>query len=298
MVDGVTTPATGAETPSLVNAEDDAFVQEAITAALDEENANGKATTEPTKSSIDSDDEPEAKTVKERPESVPEKFWDAEKGEAKWEELAKSYSELEKKLGEKKPDEDGKALEAKNGEGKIDFTPFVEEFAKSGDISEASRANIAKALTEAGVDGADQLVAEYIEGAKARHDIELGKFQAEVFTMTEGASNYQEMAKWAMEKLTKEERAEFDEDVTSGNIRLAKRAVKDLYARFRAEGEELPAKVEGKKGGQGTQRTGSTVGYDSYEQMYADMQDPRYDKDPAYRDAVDRKIERTLPARD
>lgn len=38
-------------------------------------------------------------TTTERPEHVPEKFWDAEKGEARVEDVFKSYSELEKRFG-------------------------------------------------------------------------------------------------------------------------------------------------------------------------------------------------------
>jgi len=39
---------------------------------------------------------------KERPPEVPEKFWDAEKGQVRQDELLKSYLELEKKLGQPK----------------------------------------------------------------------------------------------------------------------------------------------------------------------------------------------------
>ncbi len=41
----------------------------------------------------------ERRSVPERPEYVPEKFWDAEKGEPRLEALLKSYRELERKLG-------------------------------------------------------------------------------------------------------------------------------------------------------------------------------------------------------
>lgn len=43
----------------------------------------------------------------ERPEFIPEKFWDAEKGEPRLESMAKAYGDLEKKLGSKgkAPDE-------------------------------------------------------------------------------------------------------------------------------------------------------------------------------------------------
>ena len=53
------------------------------------------------------EDDPDKKTeIAERPDEVPEKFWDAEKGELRRDSLLKSYKELEAKVGDKKaPDE-------------------------------------------------------------------------------------------------------------------------------------------------------------------------------------------------
>ena len=44
-----------------------------------------------------------------RPEYLPEKFWDADKGEPRWEDLAKSYGELERKIGKAKTPEEYEA---------------------------------------------------------------------------------------------------------------------------------------------------------------------------------------------
>jgi hypothetical protein len=269
---------------SLIGAEDSDFTQEAIRAALAEE--KGETPKEQTDSTTTT-----TTTEKTRPEFVPEKFWDAEKGEARWEDLAKSYAELEKK--QSKPEgttEEGKkpATDAEANAKATDFSSYTEEFAKSGDLSAESRGKIAEALKAAGIDNAAEMVEQFVEGSKARVEIQKATAAAELFEITEGPANYQDMAKWAMEHLPEAERKEFDEDVTSGNMRLAKRAVKALHSRWMAEREELP-EVVGGKGGQG----GST-GYDTYDEMVSDMSDPRYEKDPAFRAKVDRKIERTV----
>ena len=46
-----------------------------------------------------SDDTPEINEISERPEDVPEKFWDNESGQIRTDALVKSYRELERKLG-------------------------------------------------------------------------------------------------------------------------------------------------------------------------------------------------------
>jgi len=52
------------------------------------------------------EDDPEKKEIAERPDDVPEKFWDAKKGEFRQDAILKSYKDLEAKVGEKKaPDE-------------------------------------------------------------------------------------------------------------------------------------------------------------------------------------------------
>lgn len=51
----------------------------------------------------------QAPDAPQRPEYLPEKFWDAAKGEPRWEDLAKSYGELERKVGKAKTPEEYEA---------------------------------------------------------------------------------------------------------------------------------------------------------------------------------------------
>src|SRR5687768_2714090 len=60
----------------------------------------------------------EEPTKPTRPDHIPEKFWDADKGEVRLEAMAKSYAELEKSKG--KPQEEPKQEEQKAPEGSTD----------------------------------------------------------------------------------------------------------------------------------------------------------------------------------
>ncbi len=56
--------------------------------------------------------EPPVAALSERPPEIPEKFWDAEKGEPRFDALLKSYLELERKLGRMVPLPEGEQDEA------------------------------------------------------------------------------------------------------------------------------------------------------------------------------------------
>lgn len=67
---------------------------------INKDDIMGKKDDEPGDDDKPKDDEPGDKKPAERPEFVKEKFWDAEKGEPRLEQLSKAYDDLEKKLGQ------------------------------------------------------------------------------------------------------------------------------------------------------------------------------------------------------
>ena len=68
-----------------------------------------------------------AAAIKARPDDVPEKFWDQDKGEIRVETLLRSYRELERRLGRPQPSPDDGAI-SEEGSGDIDAGP-VEDYA-------------------------------------------------------------------------------------------------------------------------------------------------------------------------
>jgi len=237
-------------------------------------------------------------SAEDRPEWLPEKFKSAE-------DLARAYSELEKKLGTRTPAQEEKVAEtnsteeaeADTGEGDEQETPTAEEQAREvtekaglnfdelsksywedGSLTEAQYAK----LDEAGIPKA--IVDQFIAGQEALID----STRQSVFNSVGGENNYNAMTEWAANNFSPEEIAAYNGAVNSGDSASAMMAVKGLKARFDATvGFEPQREVRGE-----TARAGATT-YRSISEMEKDMADPRYKNDPAFRRDVERKLARS-----
>jgi hypothetical protein len=228
--------------------------------------------------------------VEDRPEWLPEKFKSAE-------DLAKAYSELEKKLGSKKPldapveekakadDEaepkttevEDQAREAVENAG-LNFDEMSNRYWESGELPEADY----KALEKAGIP--KQLVDQFIAGQEAM----LNATRQSVFSTVGGEEAYFNMTDWAADNMSKEEVLAYNKAVNSGDMNMAMMAVKGLQARFSAEvGYEPQRQVTG-----GNAKSTDAV-YRSLAELQKDMADPRYQKDPAFRKDVENKLSRS-----
>lgn len=218
-----------------------------------------------------------------KPEGVPDKFWDAEKGEVNYAAWGKSTGELEAKLGQPKaaaegaPNDAAAAAEAAKAAGadatKVDFTALSAEYATNGTLTDASYA----ALEASGL--SRDLVDSYIAGQEA-----LAQTQAqEAFTQAGGEQTYYTMLDWAGKNLPKAEQAAFDKAVV-GDAASRSQAIIAMKARFEAAVGRNPTLVQGNGGA-------STNGaYQSRAEVTADMRDPRYAKDPAFRAKVQARL--------
>jgi hypothetical protein len=227
--------------------------------------------------------------VTERPDHIPEKFWKGDKVDVDG--LLKGYTELEKKLST--PTED-KSQETADGEQPADgkqetpseevtqeaetpfkYDDFAQEFLDNdGKLTDETYAK----LDKIGFDKAT--VDRHIEGQMALAQQQVDELQ----NMVGGEESYGKMIEWAAANLTQAEQDAFDKALTSGQEQ----------AKFAIQG--MQAKYLGAVGSEGTLVKGDNVpnvssGYESLEQMKADMKDPRYGKDPAFRAEVQRKLE-------
>ena len=220
----------------------------------------------------------EENVTQSKPEGLPEKFNSVE-------DLAKSYSELEKKLGDNKeaPKEEAPKTETKNDldiaekaveSAGLNMETLSSEYAEKGELDTKSY----DALEKAGIP--KDYVNQFIEGQKAIADQQATSIK----DMVGGADTYSEMSNWAAENMSEEEKTAYNTAVNSKDIETAKLAVVGLKAKFeRANGNE-PSLVEGKATvtGQG--------GYKSWAEVTAAMGDDRYQKDPAYQAMVQEKL--------
>lgn len=201
------------------------------------------------------------------------------------EELEAAYIELQKKLGES--DNQQKEPEEQNEEPE-DTTSILDklwEESSSENISQETLDELAKA-------NPNDLAKMYLE---YRSQAEQGNQRA---VMTEqdvsqlkglvgGESQYNEMLGWAGQNLSEKEIEMYDSIMDKGDPAAAFFAVQALAYRYQD--------VNGVEGNlvQGKAPTSNTGAYRSQAELVQAMSDPRYDSDPAYRQDVMRKLERS-----
>jgi hypothetical protein len=222
----------------------------------------------------------------DRPDWLPEKFKNAEQ-------MAEAYSHLEKKLGSKDSDEVEATEEAAEEEAPVDteandvkevveaagvdFNSLQSEYDNNGELSEDAYSKLA----DAGF--SPDLVNSWIAGQEALAN----DYQTAVFDSVGGQESYGNMINWASENLSKGEIAAYDRAVESGDIDMVKLAVSGLQTKYQAAEGTDPSLLDG----QSSNSTGGT--YSSWAEVTSAMRDPRYKSDPAYRQSVTSKLERS-----
>lgn len=220
----------------------------------------------------------------ERPAHIPEKFWDAEKGEVRVEALAKSYAELEKgkapvvvapkdALKVDTPDVAPEAAAEVLADAGLNFDDFSTEFQNTGALSEESYkklegANIPKAMVDAYIAGQQALATQWENAG---------------YSAAGGQEQYNQMTQWAITAMSQPEKVAFNDAVSKGDEAQMKLAIGGLRQRFESENGKTPQL----RGGGNSQ---AATGYQSRAQMTADIRNPLYAKDPAFRKQVEAKI--------
>lgn len=215
----------------------------------------------------------------ERPDWLPEKFKSPE-------DMAKAYSQLESKMGQQGQEdtdtEEYSGSETPNqvnellDERGLDFDVFQQEYAELGGLSEEAY----EALEQAGFP--PEMVDSWIEGQNAVAE----KMTTEIKSVVGGEAEYDTLMQWASQNLPEQDIDAYNATMESQNPDMIRLAVQGLHARYRSEGE--PSLVQG---GTGQVTTGGR--FDSTAELTAAMNDPRYDKDPAYRQQVADKLRRS-----
>tara|TARA_B100001094_G_scaffold333061_1_gene408245 strand:- start:3791 stop:4540 length:750 start_codon:yes stop_codon:yes gene_type:complete len=213
----------------------------------------------------------------ERPEWLPEKFKSPE-------DMAKAYSALEGKLGQPQEEQDAEDLTSADasevsevlGANGIDFDVLQQEYQELGGLSEDAY----EALAEAGFPEA--VVDQWIAGQEAISQ----QVQSEMHSLVGGTEQYQELVGWAADALPEAEIDAFNATMETQDPDMIRLAIQGLNARYRSEA--APNLIQGSTGAV------STGGkFESNAELTTAMSDPRYAKDPAYRQAVADKLARS-----
>ena len=109
---------------------------------------------------------------------------------------------------------------------------------------------------------------------------------SEIKKLAGGDKGYQQLTEWASENLSKEDIEAFDEVINTANKAAVRFAVKALMSQYEDAVGRDPELITGKQSNQGQ-------AYRSMAEVVRDMQDPRYDRDEAYRMDIMQKLERS-----
>jgi hypothetical protein len=192
-------------------------------------------------------------------------------------ELIESYKQLEQKLGQQKPAEQQQpAVKEPTQQQALELSKFAGEFSQTGNLSDDSR----KALNTHGI--TNEVIDSYIKGQQA-----LAQSQVHpILEQVGGQAEYAKMVNWAAANWSEEDRSAYNEDVNSGDPTRMSFAVKSLKSLFTEANGRPPQLLGGKS-------TSSTDQFRSWAEVNAAMANPKYHADPAYRNDVDRKVERS-----
>ena len=215
-----------------------------------------------------------------KPEGLPEKFNSVE-------DLAKSYSELEKKLGESKPEE---TPQPKQEEPKTEDLEIANKAAESAglnvqdlqaefDNSGELKAESYEALDKAGIP--KEYVDQFIAGQLAMRE----NLVSDVKGVAGGEDTYAEMMQWASNNLSESEKNAYNNAVNATDIESIQLAVSGLKARYESPNGIEPTLAKGKAS------PSTEGGFRSWAEVTEAMADARYTKDIAYQDDVKRKIQ-------
>lgn len=214
-------------------------------------------------------------------DSIPEKY----KGKS-IEEVIAMHQEAEKKIGQPTPTpnpeptppaEGAQAEPTPSQEGEATgFTKYTNEYAETGEVSEASY----KELESKGFSRGD--VDAYIEGQKA-----IGaSFSAKIYEMTGGEEGYNDLITWAQEGIDAGTIADYNEALTRGDKDKVTRLI-DYMALKRGSANPTPNRVQGESG---SDAGGLKVFANKLEwQVATNPRTTPYGKDKKYTEMVDNR---------
>ena len=235
------------------------------------------------------------------------------------EELEQAYVELQKKLGDKDDLQEGREEtqeveettdeepELYKEDGSVNYESVNKDYGETlGNLFKENNVDpysIAKhfyenngqiteemhnQLTSAGI--AKEAVDAYLAGRARDMGMNSDVNQSDIdsiYKSVGGEKQYQNLMSWAADNLSQDSINSFDNLVNTGDRNSIQLAVDGLLSKYQNANGYEGRMLQGKPA-----RTNTDV-YESQAQLVAAMSDPRYDNDPAYRQAVVAKLDRS-----
>lgn len=198
------------------------------------------------------------------------------------EELEAAYLELQKKLGEKHSEEEVEEPQKEESSDASLLDQLWEE-ARAENYSQETLQKLAKS-------DPNELAKMYLDyRSKAENSSQPQMTEADATNLKNavgGEAQYNEMIGWASQNMTEQEISLYDSIMEKGDPAAAYFAVQALSYRYQDANGVEGNLVQGKP-------PSSAAGFRSQAELVQAMSDPRYDSDPAYRQDVSRKLERS-----
>jgi hypothetical protein len=106
---------------------------------------------------------------------------------------------------------------------------------------------------------------------------------SQIYDSVGGQQQYQQMTQWAADNLDADTVQAFDNVIDTGNVAAINLALRGLQSQYNDSVGYENNMLQGKP-------AQSVNGYRSQAEVVRDMNDPRYDRDPAYRQEVMDKL--------
>jgi len=220
----------------------------------------------------------------ERPEWLPEQYADEEA-------FAEAHKNLLTKVKEQGT-ELNRLRKAKGKEGEEGgedtsmehvtnlFSTAESQFNETGQVTEETLAELSGVIPQ-----------EYIDRYFSMFSTVADFQEQQVYNLVGGQDRYEELIAWAGTNLTEAESVAFDKAVQGTDFEAAKLAVNGLAARAgitkSSASKVTKKKYTGKGGG------GGVKGFANQEEMIKAVNDPRYERNAAYRKSVQERIEKS-----
>jgi len=198
--------------------------------------------------------------------------------------LESAYLELQKKLGEGDSEaEEGEPEEAEEFESSpaTDMISAASmEFAESGEITPETRDALAEMSSE-------ELLDAYMSMQKAPSPDLTDSDVSSLKDSVGGEEAYNQITGWAAEALSDAELDAFNSTIENGSLAQIQMIMAGLQARYQAENGYEGTQLQGKP------PSNSRDVFRSQAEVVEAINDPRYDRDPAYRNDILMKLERS-----
>ena len=208
-------------------------------------------------------------------------------------ELEKAYIELEKKLGSRNEEETAEPEAEDQPEERSEYSTQIEtisraaeEFNSKGELSPETLAQFEQMSSKELV----QAYFEYEQGLPAMdapQSVELSQSDINsIQNSVGGEAAYQNLVGWAAQNFSEAEIQAFDNVVDSGNVAAINLALAGLKARYTDANGYEGNMIQGKA-------AAPADVFKSQAEVVRAMSDPKYDRDPAYRDDIMQKLARS-----